>query len=132
MLSKKSEPLSVGFADRLPEIVQDLLDTAFHHKENCAGLAANQIGILATIFVIRRNDTYIPIINPVVLARTGGIVSRFESCLSLPGTRTKKRRHKRIILRYFNTTEKKEIQTFRGWEARIAQHELDHLNGILI
>lgn len=127
-LSKKSDPFVFGQNDH---IIQDLLDTANAHKENCAGLAAPQIGELKRVVVVRMNDKFVPFINPVVIKRSPGVYHTMEGCLSLDGQRNVKR-HYIIMVSYTTKNGKNKVQQFGGYVAQIIQHEADHLNGILI
>jgi len=115
-------------------IIRDLLDTANEHKEKCAGLAANQIGYKATIFIIKVNDDdFKVIINPHNIMGLGGIKSGYEGCLSRPDEKPiKKRRFKQVRASYFNSDGEFITEIFKGFDARIFQHENDHLKGILI
>lgn len=132
LLIQKSEPCDL--AD-IESYVTDLMDTAMHHG-NCAGLAANQIGILKQAFVLKSQITgkFMAIINPEIISFGGGIGSEYETCLSLPNERpVRKRRHKKIKIRYFNVDIGNIVMgVFKRFEARIVQHEMDHFKGILI
>lgn len=118
------------------EVVQDLLDTANANKAGCVGLAANQIGYLVSIFVFQMQEKgtlFVPVINPRILAVSKEIKSGWEFCLSFPGKRTKKRRHKWITLGYIDYLNQQiTVRKFKDMEARIIQHELDHLKGVLM
>ena len=125
-LARKSDPAT---AADLP-VAQDLLDTLSFHKEGCVGMAANMIGISKRIIVFDCNGTYMVMFNPE-LVKTAEPFDTEEGCLSLPGTRKTKRFHK-IKVRYQNEAMQVRFKTFEGWTAQIIQHEIDHLNGILI
>ena len=132
-LNQKSiEELAIITEDSM-KVIKDLIDTANEHKEECVGLAANQIGYLKRVFVIKVDDKFIPIINPKVIVRCGGIKSADEGCLSRPNEKPiKKRRHKEITIRYYNIDGEDVTEKFKGFTARIIQHEWDHLEGRLI
>lgn len=127
-LSKKSETFIFGQDDH---IIQDLLDTVNAHKENCAGLAAPQIGELKRVIVVRMNDKFVPFINLKIIKKSPGVYHTMEGCLSLDGQRNVKR-HYTIMVSYTTTNGKNKVQQFGGDIAQIIQHEVDHLNGILI
>ena len=117
------------------QVVEDLQDTAKAHKQKCLGLAANQIHELDPIFVFKVGalGMFVPILNPKVISVGGGMKNGSEGCLSLPGEVKMVRRHKEIKIQYFDwLLEEEVIRKFKGLEARIIQHELDHLRGILI
>lgn len=112
-------------------IIQDLLDTANAHKENCAGLAAPQIGYLKRVILVRNGDKYIPFINPVIMKRSPKTYMTEEGCLSLDGKRAIKR-HVSVMVMWTDLKGKRKTQTFDNHIAQIIQHEVDHLNGVLI
>ena len=125
-LSRKSE--SATAAD--VEIARDLLETLIFHKEGCVGMAANMIGITKRIIAFDCGGEYMVMFNPEILKASGEYEAE-EGCLSLPGTR-KARRYQKIKVRYQNEAMQVRLKTFEGWTAQIIQHEIDHLNGILI
>ena len=128
ILTQKSETLSVEEAQ---EIIVDLLDTANEHIDECAGLAAPQIGILKRVVVVRNGDTFHPMINPIILKYSGKTFFNHEGCLSLEGTRVVKR-YSTVLVSYQDKSGKRLTKTFNGMPAIIIQHEVDHLNGVLI
>ena len=129
--------VEVADGDLSGEICQDIIDTATYHQmsgENgCAGLAANQIGYDKRIIAVVINKTFVPMINPVITKKWGGMKSENEGCLSFPGKRTKIARYKRIRVSFNDYRDGKRIEfNFKGFTARAIQHELDHLEGKLI
>ena len=115
--------------------VNILLDTAQSLYQRCAGLAFNQVNCLKRGFAIKNGPGHFrTIINPKYIMKSPTIKSRFETCLSRPGKPAiKKRRSVKVKIEYYDP-ESKEIkqEIFRALEARVVQHEMDHLNGILI
>lgn len=128
VLTQKSEKVELNEAI---EIVVDLLDTANHHVDHCVGLAAPQIGVLKKVIVVKAGTAFYPMINPVILKKTGNQFNSVEGCLSLEGERTVKR-HQSVMVNYQDVSGKKLTKTFSGFIATIIQHEVDHLNGKLI
>lgn len=126
-LSKKSIPATKEDI----EVAKDLLDTIIHHKNGCVGMAANMIGINKRIIVAEIDEHYCVFINPVLLSHSKEYYFTSEGCLSLDGTRQTKRYNK-IKISYIDINMKNKIKTFDGFEAQIIQHELDHLEGIII
>lgn len=103
------------------------------------GLAANQIGAGLRVFVMEnkgskrypRRDPF-PFqvyINPRIVEYSKTKVSDWEGCLSIPGFRGKVPRSDRVVLEALTPEGRKLRKTFRGFEARVVQHEVDHLNG---
>jgi len=113
-----------------PLVIKDLLDTADAHP--CLGLAAPQIGYLVRAFVMRYEGEYLIVINPEILIAKGQRDYKREGCLSRPGITVKKGRHKRITVKYYNEAGDSIERKFTNLNARVFQHELDHLNGVLI
>lgn len=128
ILTQKSEPFD--FEHDMP-ILQDMLDTAEFHKENCAGLAAIQIGVAKKIILVRQGDKFVPFINPAIIKRSPGTYCTKEGCLSLDGARTVKR-HYNVMVSYTDRKGNRHTWTFADRTAQIIQHEVDHLNGVLI
>ncbi len=116
-------------------VTQDLLDTAEEHKDNCLGLAANQINEKIRVIVVKIDDEFVPMINPLIIARSKEIKSEPEGCLSRPNEDSiGVRRSKWVLISYvdFKTRELIERKFKDLTTARVIQHEFDHLNGILI
>ena len=125
-LALKSEPATA--ADL--QTAQDLLETLTAHKEVCVGMAANMIGILKNIIAINDYGDYLLMYNPEII-KSDGAYETEEGCLSLDGLR-KTKRYKKIKVRYLDRNFKIKIKTYEGFTAQIIQHEVDHLNGIII
>lgn len=99
---------------------------------DAAGLAANQIGISRSLAVVLlENGDFLKMINPVLKESEGEEVDE-EGCLSVPDSVIKIPRSTRVVVEYLDTDG--NIKTFEasGFTARVLQHEIDHLNGLLI
>ena len=101
------------------------------------GLAANQVGILKQIITINFEDkennkkaNYI-LFNPKILQYSQETVVMEEGCLSLPEQYADVERPKEIFLEYIDENNKTIKKKIDGYEARILQHEIDHLSGKL-
>ena len=125
-LSQKAE---LATLEDLP-VSQDLLDTLTAHKDGCVGMAANMIGVCKRIIVFDNDGTYMVMLNPEVIKKSGPYEAE-EGCLSLTGTR-KAKRWQSIKVQYQNEQFQTRFKTFTGWTAQIIQHEIDHCEGILI
>lgn len=110
-------------------------------ERNGVGIAAPQVYISKRIIIVasRANLRYpdapemesIIMINPKIIDRSTDIVFGEEGCLSVPNERGQVARAERVVVQYFNLMgEKLEIE-LHGFPARIVQHEIDHLDGIL-
>ena len=141
-------------------ILDDLLDT--YKQIPCAGIAANQIGYDKRIFIgmkkdepdtedqykkLRKDentktkkeagnpnaDNYEFYINPQIdQTYKKSIQEEEEGCLSIPEIRLIAERYDKIKVRYYDINGKKIQKTLRGFLSRLFQHELDHLNGLLM
>lgn len=111
-------------------VADDLLDTLKANAAGCVGMAANMIGVTKNIIVFDNNGKYEEMFNPEIIDRKG-VFETQEGCLSLSGVRTTKR-YKKIKVRWQNRKLEWRIKTFEGFTAQIIQHEIDHLDGILI
>lgn len=95
------------------------------------GLAANQIGVTKRaifVFADRMNGRFM--LNPVISWKSETIRRDKEGCLSYPGFETQVERHDEITVAWFDEGFAQEEKNFFGWESRIIQHEVDHLDGI--
>ncbi|MBR4954231.1 MAG: peptide deformylase [Oscillospiraceae bacterium] len=109
---------------------QDLLDTLAFHKDGCVGMAANMIGVSKRIIAFDNDGEYMLMFNPEIIKKSGAYDTE-EGCLSLTGVRPCKR-YKSIKVQYQNEKFQTRLKTFTGWTAEIIQHEIDHLEGIII
>ena len=112
------------------QTAQDLLDTLSAHRDGCVGMAANMIGVNKRIIVFDDNGRLSLMFNPEIINAAEPYEAE-EGCLSLTGTR-RTRRWKKIKVRYDTPEMQSRLKTYSGWTAQIIQHEIDHLNGILI
>ena len=127
LLARKSRPAT---AEDLP-IARDLMDTLLHHRESCVGMAANMIGQTVKIIAFQDGDSYNLMLNPEILRQSEPYDTQ-EGCLSLLGGPRPCRRFRKIKVKWQTETFQTRIKTFEGWTAQIIQHEIDHLNGVLI
>lgn len=119
---------------RMKKIIGDMIDTLNH--EEGLGLAAPQVGISERIIIVRLNaksshEMTIAIINPEILSTSKEIVMGEEGCLSLPDIYDDVERYKEIRVRFQDLSGTTQILDLEGMNARIIQHEMDHLDGIL-
>ena len=134
-LAIASSPVEV-FTTILP-VIDDLLDTAKHHSQigvGCVGLACNQIGVTnCRVIVVFISGQWITMINPEIkVNRAAGRTTAKEMCLSRPGVKTFRKRYKKIEVIYINDMLENVSLRLSRLNARIVQHEVDHLNGITI
>ena len=108
----------------------DLQDTLRANKEACVGMAANMIGVNKCVIIVNMGFIDVVMFNPV-LTKKDSLYETEESCLSLTGVR-KTTRYENIEVEYLDMNWKKQRQKLSGLTAQICQHELDHLEGIII
>lgn len=96
------------------------------------GLSANQVGVLKRIIVVLIEDTPVVMINPEILESSKEICEMEEGCLSIPEEFLKIKRPKTIKIKYRNTKGMPCVNTYYGLTSRIIQHEIDHLNGVMM
>jgi peptide deformylase len=138
VLRTQAEPVA-DFDLELRNLVKDLTETMLDAPG--VGLAAPQIGVSlrVVIFEVTENPRYphvapVPytvLINPVVTALDAEEEEGWEGCLSVPGMRGLVPRARRVRYRGFDLGGAPIDRTVQGFHARVVQHEVDHLDGIL-
>lgn len=113
------------------EVIKDLEDTLKAHKDGCVGMAANMIGVRKNIIIFYIGMAPMVMVNAHIINKTKPYQTE-ESCLSLPGGPRKTVRYEEIEVEYLDRNFQKKKGTFTGFTAQIIQHELDHVQGILI
>jgi peptide deformylase len=124
---------------QIDSIIADLIATA--NAANGVGIAAPQVSASIRLFIVASRPSprypYAPtmeptaMIDPEIVNRSGELVSGWEGCLSVPGVRGLVLRDRTIEVRYLTKHGNLVQQELTGFVARIFQHELDHLDGIL-
>ena len=128
LLRKKSLPVG-EITETVRHLIDDMADTMYAMRG--IGLAAVQIGIHERIIVIDVGQGVVPLINPEVIERVGETEME-EGCLCLPGITVEVLRSEKITVRGRNEKGEEVTIAAEGLLARALQHELDHLDGILI
>ena len=127
-LRKVCKPVkSVSLRTRI--LIEDMFDTMY--ESGGVGLAAPQIGVLKRIVVMDTDDNQHVLINPQILEFSEVTSLGEEGCLSVPNQRAQVERAQVIRVLYHTLEGDVMETTFEGFPARIVQHEVDHLNGIL-
>jgi peptide deformylase len=131
ILKCKSEPLS-DFGPDTQKLFDDMIETMF--IEDGVGLAAPQIGVSKRILIaapgIKEGDAVV-IVNPEIYEASGKETD-IEGCLSLPGITGEVTRAKKIRVKFQDRFGNKQDMEIKNFFARIIQHEMDHLDGILL
>ncbi|HLK45020.1 MAG TPA: peptide deformylase, partial [Acidimicrobiales bacterium] len=119
------------FDDDLRRLVERMI--ALMHDAQGVGLAATQVGVLRRLFVFEPDDGGPrAIVNPVVVERAESTEPDEEGCLSLQGVRVPVERSTRIVLEGKDPNGEDVRHELDEYGARVVQHELDHLDGVLI
>lgn len=101
------------------------------YKNKGVGLAAPQVGILKRVIVVDVGEGLVSLVNPKILWRQGKDVMS-EGCLSIPGINLEVKRSQEVIVEGLTKEGEKVQLGAMGLLARVLQHEIDHLDGILI
>jgi peptide deformylase len=146
---RKKAKLVKAIDDGFVNFVDDMIETM--HKANGIGLAANQVGSLQRVLVVDVSEVLkekeesgniasdeIPpearsplvMINPAILLGEGELVME-EGCLSIPDIREEVKRPEAIQVKYKDLKMQENELFADGLLARVIQHEIDHLNGVL-
>lgn len=135
----ESQPVTAFGTSELKTLLADMVDTM--RALNGAGLAAPQIGVglQVVIFEVNGNPRYpevepVPftvLINPVLTPLSAAMENGWEGCLSVPGMRGQVPRHTQLRYQGFDAEGRAIDRSVSGFHARVVQHEVDHLHGIL-
>ena len=139
VLRQVATPVQRFGTRELADLVADMDDTM--RAMNGAGLAAPQIGVSlrVVVFEVRRNPRYpeaeeVPytvLVNPELTPLDDEMEDGWEGCLSVPGLRGLVPRYRRLRYRGFDAHGLPIDRTVDGFHARVVQHEVDHLDGVL-
>lgn len=111
------------------EFAKDLVK--FMYDSNGIGLAANQVGVPYRVFAMRAHPENFVCFNPRIVWKSEAQVELEEGCLTYPGLIVKVTRPQHIRVRFSVPNGDTLTKQFTGMSARIFQHELDHLDGVL-
>jgi peptide deformylase len=128
VLRQEAEPI-----DEITEEVRDLADkmTETMFREEGIGLAAPQVGVSKKLIVVNLEDDFHIMINPEIVEKGADEESMEEGCLSVPGPEAPVTRANEVLVRGTNL-DGDEVELEReGLPARVFQHEVDHVNGVL-
>jgi peptide deformylase len=133
VLKKETEPVKEINRD-IRYLIKGMIETMEFYEG--AGLAAPQVGVSLSIFVVSskvvegEGGEALVFINPEILDLAGSSIQE-EGCLSIPGLYAEVERPEYVKLKYLNKEGKENILEARGLLARVILHEYDHLKGIL-
>lgn len=123
--------------------IQDLIDnmTATCQENDGMGIAAPQVYVSKRIIIVatKPSPRYphaphmepLALINPVIQVKLADGEDGWEGCLSMPGLRAKVWRSNSVTVTFIDRSGERQVKTFNSFAARVVQHEIDHLDGIL-
>lgn len=134
---KDSHPILKRKADTIPLVTEPIKLLAAQMLATMKlargiGMAAPQVGHSIRLLVFDIGNQFGILINPEILETEGEPVVDMEGCLSFPGEFCKVPRHTKIKVQYVDLSGKTVVKSFEGLAARVVQHEMDHLDGILM
>lgn len=138
VLKKQAEPITADYPD-LDQLIENMWETMY--KASGVGLAAPQVGLpirvflVDTIQIMEEGQEHLGIkkvlINAQKVDETGEVWSYEEGCLSIPDVRGDVMRPPQLHIRYMDENFQEHEETFIGINARVIQHEYDHIEGVL-
>ncbi|MCB0508239.1 MAG: peptide deformylase [Chitinophagales bacterium] len=139
VLKKRAEEITADYP-KLPELIKNMWQTMYNASG--VGIAAPQIGLSIRLFVVdtaqlteKKKTDFQGIkkvfINPTILEEEGSEWKYEEGCLSIPGIREDVFRNPNIKIHYYDENFNEFTETFDDINARVIQHEYDHIEGIL-
>jgi peptide deformylase len=139
ILKKEAKEIEEGSID-VKKLSEDMFETM--HNASGIGLAAPQIGKSIRMFVVdgsplgdeddeKMSDFIKVFINPEIIEETGKEWKYEEGCLSIPDIRAEVSRPPKVLINYLDENWVEHEEEFEGMQARIIQHEYDHIEGVL-
>jgi peptide deformylase len=136
VLRRKAHKVT-AFDKDLQTLIDDMIETM--RLAPGVGLAAPQVGVSQRVIVVEYGDDekedapkkLYALVNPEIVSGSEDIVEGTEACLSIPRIQGDVERHEKLMVKGFNRQGKPVKLKLSGWMARIFQHEIDHLDGIL-
>lgn len=139
ILRQQAQPISNTHDGQIQKLIDDLI--AIVSQANGVGIAAPQVAHSYRLFIVasRPNARYpsapamepTAMLNPKIIAHSSEVVKGWEGCLSIPGIRGTVLRYQAVEVEYTTRDGKLHRQELTDFVARIFQHELDHLDGIV-
>lgn len=127
ILRQKCQPV-IRIDEKIRKLAEDMKETMI--SQAGVGLAASQIGELIQLIICQTNQGPLVLINPQVIGQKGKIMAQ-EGCFSFPNLFLPIKRAEEIEVKFLNLANEEINLKTNGLLARVIQHEIDHLNGIL-
>ncbi len=132
-LRNPTEPVAFPLSKEMQKLTKDMIDTV--RKADGIGLAAPQVGKSVKLIIVNLEKSDVPLMalyNPKIIEKSFSKSEIEEGCLSIPGVFGMVKRPKKVTVQAQNAQGKVIKFEDNGWIARVAQHEIDHINGRLI
>jgi len=129
VLRSKTKPIE-KVTKEIKKLLKDMEETA--KSAEGVGIAAPQVGRSERVCLAMINGRSAPLINPEITWKSEETDVQQEGCLSLPGIWLLVPRATAIAVRYLDEKGQLQERMLKDWDARVTQHEVDHLDGILI
>lgn len=129
ILRQKALPIKSATTAEMKALIPEMIETML--KKDGVGLAAPQVNESIRLIVIRYKDDNLVMINPKIIKKSLLKEWDEEGCLSFPYIFGDVKRCKKVTVTYLDATGKEQKLVGEGFLARVIQHEVDHLDGIL-
>jgi len=130
ILSKVAEEFTEDEYSGLLKLKTDMIKVM--NDNNGKGLAAPQVGLNKRVFVMKTSSDTLFIANPVIIKASSMRMKYKEGCLSLPNKSVTTNRSRQVTVLYIDELGKEQTIRLGGVDAVCVQHEIDHLDGILM
>lgn len=143
-LTQKAETVKDFSDPELKNLISEMLDTLKKGEDFSAGLAANQVGVLKRLTIVKRldlenkpdfdgTDVWEVMVNPIIVKKSDVKSIYWEGCLSINNGNLfgQVERPRRVTVEYQNSKGDKKVIKADGYFSHLLQHEIDHLDGIL-
>lgn len=127
-------PVCAPASSLKPEMLAQLLEEMRYWVDLCkgVGIAATQLGVPVRVVLVKLGEEFTPLYDPIITDQSKATAKAREGCLSIPNATPFVERPATITVLHKSLTGEPLTSVFTGYEARIVQHEINHLNGVLI
>lgn len=137
IVTGQDTPVLRAKAKKIPKVTKEIVELAKRMLETMiqaegVGLAAPQVGESIRLCLVPIGGKMRALVNPEILKTSGELVKSEEGCLSLPGIWLQIPRYPEVTVRFTDLQGETTERVLKDFEARVVQHEIDHLNGKLI
>jgi peptide deformylase len=139
ILTGQEKPILHQKTQKVPKVTKEIVkllkemeETVSHPDVMGAGLAAPQVGRSERVCIALINGNFTPLVNPEITWRSEETDTMEEGCLSLPGIWLQIMRPIAVAVQFLDLQGKQQQLRLQGFDARVVQHEVDHLDGVLI